>query len=202
MGFDVNNDFFEQNSKYFRDALVRANYQDLKRNISYTKEYLNKFFENLLLQGNNDLDTEFENLNKSAPNAKAVDIGDIKGELAIQITAEKTAKKVRDSVNKFKTSNFHSQYKKFKVFIINSGNVPSNNDCEVGNITTLLEEIKFLDDNKKNKINNFLRDNLNIPIFNNNNEELIKNHLKRPNTLNAYFKTNNLKLTDGERKKC
>lgn len=147
-------------------------------------------------------DTEFENLNKSAPNAKAVDIGDIKGELAIQITAEKTAKKVRDSVNKFKTSNFHSQYKKFKVFIINSGNVPSNNDCEVGNITTLLEEIKFLDDNKKNKINNFLRDNLNIPIFNNNNEELIKNHLKRPNTLNAYFKTNNLKLTDGERKKC
>lgn len=59
MGFDVNNDFFEQNSKYFRDALVRANYQDLKRNISYTKEYLNKFFENLLLQGNNDLDSKY-----------------------------------------------------------------------------------------------------------------------------------------------
>ncbi len=59
MGFDVNNDFFEQNSKFFRDALVRANYQDLKRNISYTKEYLNKFFENLLLQGTNDLDSKY-----------------------------------------------------------------------------------------------------------------------------------------------
>lgn len=59
MGFDVNNDFFEQNSKYFRDALVRANYQNLKRGISYTKEFLNKFFENMLFQGTNDLDSKY-----------------------------------------------------------------------------------------------------------------------------------------------
>lgn len=59
MGFDVNNDFFEQNSKYFRDALVRANYQNLKRGISYTKEFLNKFFENMLFQGSNDLDSKY-----------------------------------------------------------------------------------------------------------------------------------------------
>lgn len=58
-GFDVNNDFFEQNSKYFRDALVRANYQNLKRGISYTKEFLNKFFENMLFQGTNDLDSKY-----------------------------------------------------------------------------------------------------------------------------------------------
>ena len=162
------------------------------------KRYCREFFARLF---SIVYDTEFENLNKYQPNAKAVDIGDTKGSLAIQITAENTAKKVRNSVKKFKTSKFYSKYEKFQVFIISSGNAPSNNECEVSNITTLLEEIKFLDDNKKNKINNFLRDNLNIPIFNNNNEELIKNHLKRPNTLNAYFKTNNLKLTDGERKK-
>ena len=59
MGFDVNNDFLEQNSKYFRDALVRANYQNLKRGISYTKEFLNKFFENMLFQGTNDLDSKY-----------------------------------------------------------------------------------------------------------------------------------------------
>ena len=59
MGFDANNDFFEQNAKYFRDALVRANYQDLKRNIPYTKEFLNKFFENMLLDEKNNLDSNF-----------------------------------------------------------------------------------------------------------------------------------------------
>lgn len=59
MGFDnVNNEFFEQNSKYFRDALVRANYQDLKRGILYTKEFLNKFFENMLFNGENNLDSK------------------------------------------------------------------------------------------------------------------------------------------------
>ena len=59
MCFDVNNDFFEQNSKYFRDALVRANYQNIKKGISYTKEFLNKFFENMLFHGTNDLDSKY-----------------------------------------------------------------------------------------------------------------------------------------------
>ena len=59
MRLDLNNEYFEQNSKYFRDALVRANYQDLKRNISYSKEFLNNFFENLLLQGTNNLDSNY-----------------------------------------------------------------------------------------------------------------------------------------------
>lgn len=59
MGFDVNNDFFEQNSKYFRDALVRANYQNIKKGISYTKEFLDNFFENMLFHGTNDLDSRY-----------------------------------------------------------------------------------------------------------------------------------------------
>ena len=60
MGFDnVNNEFFEQNSKYFRDSLVRANYQDLKQGILYTKEFLNKFFENMLFKGKNELDSKY-----------------------------------------------------------------------------------------------------------------------------------------------
>ena len=59
MGFNTNNDFFEQNSKYFRDSLVRANYQDLKRGISYTKEYLKKFFDNMLFNGKNKLESKY-----------------------------------------------------------------------------------------------------------------------------------------------
>ena len=51
MGFDASNEYFEKNAKYFRDALVRANYQDLKNDIAYSKEYLYDFFDNLLLGG-------------------------------------------------------------------------------------------------------------------------------------------------------
>jgi len=54
-GFDVNNDMFAQHSCYFRNALVRANYNDFKNNLYATKEYLERFFRNLLLNENNTL---------------------------------------------------------------------------------------------------------------------------------------------------
>ncbi len=49
LGYNISNDLFEQNSWYFRNALVRANYDDIKNNIYATPEYLYKFFDNLLL---------------------------------------------------------------------------------------------------------------------------------------------------------
>ncbi|MDR2828238.1 MAG: Fic family protein, partial [Acholeplasmatales bacterium] len=51
-GFEVNNELFEKNSWYFRNALVRANYSDYSLNIYSTYEYLNRFFANLLLGKN------------------------------------------------------------------------------------------------------------------------------------------------------
>ncbi|MCL2148815.1 MAG: Fic family protein [Methanomassiliicoccaceae archaeon] len=50
-GFDVDNDMFAQHSWYFRNALVRSNYNDLKNDVHSTDEYLQMFFENLLLGG-------------------------------------------------------------------------------------------------------------------------------------------------------
>ena len=49
LGFAVTNDLFADHSWYFRNALVRANYNDYKNNIYATFEYLNHFFGNLLL---------------------------------------------------------------------------------------------------------------------------------------------------------
>ena len=48
-GFKVNNELFDQHSWYFRNALVRANYKNLTKNINATNEFLLLFFENLLL---------------------------------------------------------------------------------------------------------------------------------------------------------
>lgn len=54
-GFDVNNDLFSENSWYFRNALVRANYNNIKKGVIATTKYLELFFENLLLGKNNEL---------------------------------------------------------------------------------------------------------------------------------------------------
>ena len=56
LGFkDVNNDMFAAHSRYFRNALVRANYEDLSRDIYRTDQYLIQFLSNLLLNENNVL---------------------------------------------------------------------------------------------------------------------------------------------------
>lgn len=49
LGFDVTNDIFAENAWYFRNALVRANYNDLKNGVYETTEYLEVFLRNLLL---------------------------------------------------------------------------------------------------------------------------------------------------------
>ena len=55
LGFDATNDIFAENAWYFRNALVRANYNDLKNGIHETTEYLELFLRNLLLDENNEL---------------------------------------------------------------------------------------------------------------------------------------------------
>ena len=49
LGFSATNDIFAENSWYFRNALVRANYTDLQKGIHETTEYIEIFLRNLLL---------------------------------------------------------------------------------------------------------------------------------------------------------
>ena len=55
LGFELNNEPFEKNSWYFRNALVRANYTNMNKGIYMNTEYLEKFFRNLLLGEKNEL---------------------------------------------------------------------------------------------------------------------------------------------------
>lgn len=82
LGFETNNDLFEQNAAYFRNALVRANYQNLEKDIPYTMEYLNKFFGNLLLGEKNVLDN------------REMQIKDKKTTLKTTLKTEKTTQKI------------------------------------------------------------------------------------------------------------
>lgn len=58
-GFSVGNDTFAENSWYFRNALVRANYNDVKNGVTATTKYLELFFENLLFGKNNVLKNRY-----------------------------------------------------------------------------------------------------------------------------------------------
>ena len=55
LGFNVVNDVFAENSWYFRNALVRANYTDLTKGITETTVYLERFFRSMLLEEEHDL---------------------------------------------------------------------------------------------------------------------------------------------------
>ncbi len=48
-GFRINHDVFAEHSWYFRNALVRANFNDFQKGIHAVTEYLDLFFENLLM---------------------------------------------------------------------------------------------------------------------------------------------------------
>ncbi len=59
LGFEVNNEPFEKNSWYFRNALVRANYTNMNKGIYMNTEYLEKFFRNMLLGESNELKNRY-----------------------------------------------------------------------------------------------------------------------------------------------
>lgn len=59
LGYSIGNEAFAKDSWYFRNALVRANYNDLQNGVHATTVYLEKFFENLLYNGNNELKNRY-----------------------------------------------------------------------------------------------------------------------------------------------
>lgn len=58
-GFAVSNETFAENSWYFRNALVRANYNDLQNGVYATTEFLELFFENLLMNAGHELKNRY-----------------------------------------------------------------------------------------------------------------------------------------------
>ena len=55
IGFDVNNDLFADNSWYFRNALVRANYRNVRKDVEPDMSFLVLFFRNLMMGENHEL---------------------------------------------------------------------------------------------------------------------------------------------------
>ena len=58
LGFNVGNEPFESHARYFRDALVRANYRNAAAGIMPDRTYVERFFDNLANGAHHVLDRE------------------------------------------------------------------------------------------------------------------------------------------------
>lgn len=74
LGFNVTNDIFAENAWYFRNALVRANYNNLKDGVHETTEYLELFLRNLLLDEKNPLHNRTMHISGAFSDEKKQDI--------------------------------------------------------------------------------------------------------------------------------
>ena len=73
IGFKVDNDLFADNSWYFRNALVRANYRNPSKGIEPDKTFLVKFFRNLMLGEQNVLKNRYMLIGYSDINNDSID---------------------------------------------------------------------------------------------------------------------------------
>ena len=63
LGFKVDNKIFADNSWYFRNALVRANYRNLPKGISREPVFLENFFRNMLMGEHHEMKNRYLHVN-------------------------------------------------------------------------------------------------------------------------------------------
>ena len=61
-GFNINDEVFADNSWYFRNSLVRANYKNFEKNVFEDISFLEKFFYNLLTNSNYELKNRYTHI--------------------------------------------------------------------------------------------------------------------------------------------
>lgn len=88
LGFEATNDIFAENAWYFRNALVRANYNNLLKGVHETTEYLELFLRNLFCNECNELHNRalhisgmYKEYQKADIGGKKADIGDEKADI-------------------------------------------------------------------------------------------------------------------------
>lgn len=84
LGFDATNDIFAENAWYFRNALIRANYNDLRHGIHETTEYLELFLRDLLLNESHPLQNRTMHISGRFGNTLKPDIGGKKPDIGAE----------------------------------------------------------------------------------------------------------------------
>ena len=126
IGFRANNDLFAENSWYFRNALVRANYRNPSKGVEPNKSFLVKFFRNLMLGeqhelknrymliGYNDTDNTHTSTHTSTRTSTSTSTNNLKAGLTENVkrlilaigTDEKSVKEIMEAVGLKNRPNF------------------------------------------------------------------------------------------------
>ena len=110
-GFNINDDVFAENSWYFRNSLVRANYKNFEKGIFEDTIYLENFFYNLLTKSKYELKNRYahidntKNIEKLKYNNCTLEEQAILNLLSINstITQDEIAKQINKSLRTVKT---------------------------------------------------------------------------------------------------
>jgi predicted HTH transcriptional regulator len=100
LGFKVTNEVFADNSKYFRNALVRANYSNIQYGIKETTEYLERFFRNLLMGEKNELKSRYMIIGTSWNNEESTQETTKSTQETTKSTQETTAERIIEEIRK------------------------------------------------------------------------------------------------------
>ena len=141
LGFNADNELFAENSWYFRNALVRANYNNLQKGIHENPEFLEKFFRNLLLGEHNELKNRFLHI-------RAKDFLEIK----------ENDKNVTANYGKF-TANNENDTRNVKKVSVNDKNVTRNVTVKSENISVNNKNITVKLTQTQKDIVNLIKEN-------------------------------------------
>jgi fido (protein-threonine AMPylation protein) len=100
LGFKVANEVFADNSKYFRNALVRANYSNIQYGIKETTDFLERFFRNLLMGEKNELKSRYMIIGTSWNKVGRTQENVSSTQEAVKSTQETTAERIIEEIRK------------------------------------------------------------------------------------------------------
>ena len=122
IGFRANNDLFAENSWYFRNALVRANYRNPSKGVEPNKSFLVKFFRNLMLGEQHELKNRYmligyndtDNTHTSTRTSTSTSTNNLKASLTENVkrlilaigTEEKSVKEMMEAIGLKNRPNF------------------------------------------------------------------------------------------------
>ena len=115
LGIRFKIDTFKNDSYYFHNALVRANYRNLEKNIEYEPVYLERFFRNILLSDQWDLRNRYVHVRPAAEWRtqtrlnNSTSTGQVQVEKEERKIEEKVEKEVRKEKVKIETKNVYPE---------------------------------------------------------------------------------------------
>ncbi len=98
LGINFKFDTFKNDSWYFHNALVRANYRDIVKNIDYEPVYLERFFRNMLLGEQWDLRNRYVHVRPAAE--WSVQSNSNSGTRTVQVKVKHGTSKVKENSKK------------------------------------------------------------------------------------------------------